>query len=91
MARKRMYYAQRKCQYGPTIRNKGRPVPQGCINIGCHFAWATKFIMMVTNIYGSSVWILFLVTFMASRISRWLLYFLTIGVLLTLVYVYFKE
>jgi len=43
------------------------PFTQGWTNHGCLVAMATKFCIMVSNIYGSSVWNLLHVTFLTSR------------------------
>jgi hypothetical protein len=48
---------------------------QECINLRSHVAWLTKFCTVASNICGSSVWNLLLVTLLASRILGWLLDF----------------
>jgi hypothetical protein len=50
-------------------------VLQGCRNHGCQVAWVTKFYMPKPNVCGSSVRNLLHVTFLVSRILRWLLDF----------------
>jgi hypothetical protein len=48
---------------------------QGCTNAGRQFALVTKFTTTVLNIFESSVWILFCITFLALVILSWLLEF----------------
>ena len=47
-----------------------RQPPQGCIKVGDHFAWMTKFFIMVPNICGSWVWNLLNVTLLVIGMFR---------------------
>jgi hypothetical protein len=47
----------------------------GCTNSRCQVARATKFCQVASNICGSSVQLVLLITLLSLRILRWLLHF----------------